>query len=255
MSLLKAPLPALASGLLFAGAFPPFHQSWLAWVWVLPLLWVTWSQGERRGWRQFFFGFRHGWLTGCVLFISTLWWLGHVTVPGMFALCLYLALFPALWAGFAAVLKPRSPGHGLLVALALSLLWAGLEWARGNVPIMGFPWNGAAVPLIDMPGLRSLAAFAGACGLSILPFFFMCGIAASWVVRRHHSVRGRAILMAVSMATPAVVTLITWHKSPQPSGRVQVMLVQPNVSMDVKMNLNLRGLSPEQQRDAYEKNR
>ena len=147
MSLLKAPLPALASGLLFAGAFPPFNQWWLAWLWALPLLHVTWSQSERRGWRQFFFGFRHGWMAGCAIFIGTLWWLAHVTLPGMIALCFYLACYPALWSGFAAMLKPRAPGHGLLAAVALAMLWTGLEWVRASVPVMGFPWNGAAVPL------------------------------------------------------------------------------------------------------------
>lgn len=235
MSWLKAPLPALASALLFAGAFPPFSQWWLAWVWMLPLLCLLWTKGERRGWRQFFFGFRHGWLAGFFLFVATLWWVGHVTLAGMPALCAYLALYPAVWGGFAALLKPRSPGHGLLAALSLAMIWAGLEWVR-SVMLTGFPWNGAAVPLVEMPGLRSLAAYVGVLGLSALPLFFMSGLAAAWTLRRHRSTRGRAALMAVCMAAPAVVTLATWRESPAPAGAVEVMLVQPNVSMEDKMD-------------------
>lgn len=236
MSFLCALVSALLTGALFAAAFPPFGQWWLAWLWALPLFWRVWQPVPLRGWRLFLYGFRHGWLAGVFVFTGTIWWTAHVTAPGMVALCVYLALYPAVWGGMAALLRPETPGRGLLAALALALLWVGLEWERGVFPILGFPWNGAAVPLVEMPGLRSLAAYAGATGLSLLPFIFMGGIAAAWMLRRHRSVRGRAVLLAFSLATPAVVTIISWQKSPQPSGRVQVILVQPNVGMADKLN-------------------
>lgn len=245
MSRLKALIPSLASGLLFTGAFPPFRLWWLAWVWALPLLWLLWNQGERRGWRLAFFGFRHAWLAGFIGFTSTLWWVGHVNIWGMLAMCVYLALYPGVWGGIAAMLRPNTPLRGLLSAIAVAGIWCGLEWARG-ILLTGFPWNGAAVPLVEMPGLRSLASFTGVTGLSILPLFFMAGIAAAWALRTHPSVRARAFLMAVSMGTPAVVTLITWQRSPEPFDYVQVMLVQPNVSMEMKMSPDQDGLRYEE---------
>jgi apolipoprotein N-acyltransferase len=102
--------------------------------------------------------------------------------------------------------------------------------------LTGFPWNAAAVPLVEMPGLRSLAAYTGVVGLSMLPIFFMTGTVAAWTLRGHRSVRGRAALMVVVMATPAVLTLVTWQKTPHPSSQMEVMLVQPNVSMKDKMD-------------------
>lgn len=224
MSALKALVPALLAAILFAGALPPFGQWWLAWFWMLPVLWKLWSGNDARG---FWFGFRHGWLAGYFTFTATLWWVGHVTVPGMIAMCLYLALYPALWGGFAARLRPQSPSRGLLAMLALALLWAGLEWVRG-VLMTGFPWNGAAIPLVEMPGIRALAAWTGVSGLSALPVLFMGGLAAAWALRGHRSVRGRAVMLCVTLATPVVLTLALWEQSPQPSGSVQVMLVQPN---------------------------
>lgn len=226
---------ALLSGLLFAGAFPPVGQWWLAWLWALPLILLLWRKDDRSGWRRYLFGFRQGWMAGFFSFLGTLWWVGHVTMAGMPALCAYLALFPAVWGGFAALLRPRSPSQGFFAAISLAMLWAGLEWAR-SILLTGFPWNGAAVPLVEMPGLRSLAQYAGVTGLSFLPFFFMTGIAAVLVLRRHHQVRGRALLMVVCMSTPALVTVITWRQTPPPGSWVNVMLVQPNVTMADKMD-------------------
>ncbi len=236
MSFLCALVSALLTGVLFALAYPPFSQWWLAWLWALPLFWRVWQPVPLRGWRLFLYGFRHGWLAGLFVFTGTLWWTAHVTGAGMAALCVYLALYPAVWGGVAALLRPETTGRGFLAVLALALLWVGLEWERGVFPILGFPWNGAAVPLVEMPGLRSLAAYGGTTGLSVLPFLFMGGIAAAWMLRRHGSARGRAVLLAFSLATPAVTTIISWQQSPQPSGHVQVMLVQPNVAMADKLN-------------------
>ena len=226
MTFLRALAPALLAALLFAGALPPFGQWWLAWVWMGPLFWKLWSGEQARG---LWFGFRQGWLTGFLMFLATVWWVGHVTVPGMLALCVYLALYPAVWGALAARLRPSSPGRGLLSALALALLWAGLEWARGAMPVMGFPWNGAAAPLVEMPGLRALAAWTGVTGLSALPVLFMSGLAVLWLLRGHRNVRGRAVLLCGVLALPAMLTLALWEKSPPSAAQVQVLLVQPNV--------------------------
>lgn len=229
MPLLRALVPALLSGALFAAALPPVSQWWLAWFWMLPLLWKLWVHQDafHRPRRPFWYGFRHGWLTGFFAFGFTLWWVGHVTVLGVVLMCMYLALFPAVWGGFAALLRPSSPARGLLASLALSLLWAGLELLRGTL-LTGFPWNGAAVPLAEMPGLRGLAAWTGVTGLSSVPVFFMSGLAAAWVLRTHRSVRSRAVILCATLALPAIITVVLWEKSPAPLSKLQVMLVQPN---------------------------
>jgi apolipoprotein N-acyltransferase len=229
MAALKAIGPALLSAILFAGTLPPFGHWWLAWFWLLPLLWRLWSDEEpARPLRTFVRGFRRGWLAGFFTFTATIWWIGHVTVAGMIALCVFLALYPAVWSGVAAMLRPQSPGRAITAALALALLWAGLEYVRGIFFFLGFPWNGAAVPLAEMPGIRILAAWTGVNGLSVLPVFFMSGIASAWMLRTHRNVRGRAVILCAALALPAVLTVVLWERSPQPVGKVQVMLVQPN---------------------------
>jgi apolipoprotein N-acyltransferase len=228
MAFLRALVPALLSGVLFAAALPPVGQWWLAWFWMLPLLWKLWPGiGTPTPRRLFWYGFRHGWLAGFFVFTGTLWWVAHVTGPGMIAMCLYLALYPAIWGGCAALLRPESPGRGLLAALVLALLWVGLELIRSRL-LTGFPWNGAAVPLAEMPGLRALAAWTGVTGLAAVPVFFMSGLAAAWVLRGHRKVRGRAVLLGITLGLPPVLTLLLWEKSPQSQASLQVMLVQPN---------------------------
>lgn len=246
MAFLKRLLLHALSGLLFAAAFPPFHQWWLAWFWLLPLLFILWAENPRRGGKLAWFGFRQGWLTGLFAFTATLWWAGHVTVPGMIALCCYLALFPALWGAFAAAVRPHSPAHGFAAAAGLALLWTGLEWVRSWL-LTGFPWNGAATPLIEMPGLRALAAWTGVTGLAAVPLFFMTGIAAAWTLRRHRNTRTLALLLCTTLALPAILTLLLWQKTSPAEGRVPVLLVQPNVPMDIKMNLDLAAYPPEEQ--------
>jgi apolipoprotein N-acyltransferase len=229
MGAIKAIAPVLLPALLFAAALPPFGQWWLAWFWLLPLLWRLWSDEQpARPLRTFLRGFRRGWLAGFFMFTATVWWIGHVTPAGMIALCLYLALYPAVWSGVAAMLRPQSPGRAITAALALALLWAGLEYVRGVFFFLGFPWNGAAVPLAEMPGIRTLAAWTGVTGLSALPVFFMSGIASAWTLRKHRNVRGLAVILCAALALPAVLTVLLWEESPQPAGKVQVMLVQPN---------------------------
>ena len=84
------------SGCSLVLAFPPLDQGALAWIGLVPLL--TALDGERPR-KQFGIGF----LTGLFFFLGSLFWLRHVTWVGLIILCLYLALYFALfavWAGF-----------------------------------------------------------------------------------------------------------------------------------------------------------
>ena len=104
----------------------------------------------------FWRGFRLGWLFGFVFFTATLWWIQHVTIAGMLALTAYLALYPALAMGLAGWLG-LNPEAGWAAnwgkAFLTATIWCGLEWVR-SVTLWGFPWNGLAVPLFSMTGMR-----------------------------------------------------------------------------------------------------
>ena len=235
-------LPALG-GLLAAVPFLlpslTFSPAALAsFIGLIPLLLALQSAralpSRRRSWWS---GFRMGWSFGAVFFLASLWWLGHVTVPGMLALCAYLALYPAVWAGCAALIRPHSPRASITSALALAGLWCGLEWLRSSL-LSGFPWNGIAVPLGSIPGLRDWAPLIGVTGTAFFPVAFQ-----SLLVPLSRP-RTQA-LAALTLTTTAFLPLAFTRLPDNPLPPIRVALLQPNVSMDDKM---FGGESIQQQR-------
>lgn len=207
-------IAALLSGVLLALCLPPWDRSSLLWLWQLPLFAALWFWEPDPSW-QTVWPFRHprwlwagltGWIAGTAYFLMSLFWLRHVTWPGMILLCFYLALYFAAWSAFAATLgrlrlsalaplepeptianphefkfknfptKPekfRMMGpslHTLRVAFLCSAAWVTSEWLRGLV-FTGFGWNGLGVALYDSPNLRQAADLVGVTGLSFVPVF------------------------------------------------------------------------------------
>jgi apolipoprotein N-acyltransferase len=117
-------------------------------------------------------------VTGVGYFLGCLQWLVTVTVVGWIALCLFLALYPAVWAMFVGALKPRqSPfeakpvwmksWHNLGIAALAAAAWVGLEWLRGTL-LTGFGWNGLGIALHENIALIQIADITGVGGLSFL---------------------------------------------------------------------------------------
>ncbi len=98
-------LAAIASGVLYAGCFPPFHYDWLCWIALIPLLaavWFSGGQSKRRWLRDLLLGY----VAGFAFFWIVFSWLQTVTVPGWFLVGLYMAFYLAAWAWFCGRLRP-----------------------------------------------------------------------------------------------------------------------------------------------------
>jgi len=101
LSLLRVLWPWLAaalSGVLLTLCFAPFDQAWLLWIALAPLIAAIWF-GPIHPRYPLLRKVELGYLTGLVYFLGSLHWLAVLTIPGWFILCLYLALYPAVWAG------------------------------------------------------------------------------------------------------------------------------------------------------------
>lgn len=237
-------MPIVSAGLL-ALAFPPFGVWPLALVALAPLLIGLWhlpAEGGRTWKRLFRAGWR-GYLFGVFFFSGTLWWIGHVTMPGMIALCLYLALYPAVWAAFVALIgPPAGAGAGLRGALGvwgkvllIAAAWCGLEWLRGTL-LTGFPWCGPAVPLqARYPG--ELVRFIGITGFSVVPLI-VSGAAALLCLKamRRPLPRGTGIIALIVILAAAVRIPFSLPAATPPANGREVILVQQNVPMEVKMS-------------------
>ena len=162
---------AVASGLMVAGLFPPFHLAAMVWVALLPLLWALRSlSGKRAGWR----GFGIGYLAGAVSCLIQFNWLATVSSLAAVLLPLYLAIFWGLFGSFAATLgKPRHDGgpvERLRAAFCLAAVWAGLEWLRGWL-FTGFGWNPLGVAFHESRVMAQGADVLGVLGISLLVVF------------------------------------------------------------------------------------
>lgn len=177
---------ALLSGLLLALAFPPVNAAWLAWIGLIPLCLALWHAPRREpasGWKARLRGVLRrpgplllGYAAGLMFFLVSLFWLTEVSGPGWFALCLWLALFPAAWGWvFGSFLRPANPAEflsstaNLRCALMAACTWTGLEWLRGlDLTFLSFSWNSLGVALHEQIPFVQLSAWTGVGGLSFL---------------------------------------------------------------------------------------
>lgn len=181
MALLRTLWPWLAaalSGALLVLCFAPFDQAWLVWIALAPLFAAIWF-GPVHPRHALLRKAELGYLTGLVYFLGSLSWLHTVTVAGWFVLCLYLALYPALWAAIVFVIATprRKPGedrpvwlssrHNLSIGWLSAAAWVSIEFLRGHV-FTGFGWNPLGVALHENIPLIQTASLTGPAGLSFL---------------------------------------------------------------------------------------
>ena len=149
-------LPALSvtivAGLALCVSFPPFGY-WYAAILAFALLgWVlTRTATTAAG------GAGYGLLFGLVFYLPLLPWIsGLVGAVPWLLLSLLEALFPALFALFAVLVR-RLPGWPLWFAG----LWSAQEWLKSTVPFGGFPWGVVGFSQTESPVLP-LAYIGGA---------------------------------------------------------------------------------------------
>jgi apolipoprotein N-acyltransferase len=193
-----------------------------------------------------------GYLTGLVYFLGSLSWLTTVTGPGWFILCLYLALYPAVWAGLVYVIAtPRedpfsfrsvwlSSWRNLATGLTAAAAWVALEFLRGHV-FTGFGWNALGVALHANVPLLQLASLTGVGGLSFLAVL-TAAIAVATVRRLMLEARGGRIrahfdfTLTIALVVAAFGYGLRQLGDPGPGTTVRVAAVQPSIPQNQKWN-------------------
>ena len=262
-TLLHRWLLPLLSGALLMLAYPPFNVSQLGWLAFVPLLFAVehCRPGE---------AFRRGYTAGLLFFGATVWWIIHVSLPGMVALIAFLALYfgvGAMW--FAACLSvnrslspsPRLRGEGagagrpaspapadsvlrnLLIAVVASAGWVMLEWVRGWLLFGGFGWNGLGVSQHQVVPLIQFASVTGVYGVSALVCFV--NIAFFFTVRRFvRKMTHREPLRRLSWEFYAAMILscatflhgLRLMRHDEPTRTLRLALVQGNIPQSLKFD-------------------
>lgn len=200
--------------------FPPAGWSAFAVLAWLPLLFAL---REAKPAHAFYLGLAHG----VLLFGVTMAWLVKVFAgaPQMAVpLVLIMALFTALFArGYAVAQRRHRPGWA--VALFAACWWLALEFYRGEIFYLKFPWLTPGVGL----GPTCVSPVLGVYGAS-----FLLILAAALVCqRRRHCLTG-AVLMAGLLG----LAVLQKNKPAPESTGVRVLAVQSEVA-DIDNNLAL----------------
>jgi apolipoprotein N-acyltransferase len=235
MKLLKSSLPfaaAVLAGLLLFFSFAPFDIALCGWIALVPLMLACAGKPLRRAAQL-------GWLAGVAFFLTSLFWLRHVTWAGTLALVVYCALYFIPFALFVALRRDgwRSTNglKNLLWMAGASAVWVASEYLRSMV-ITGFPWNLLGVSQYRQLPLIQIAEWGGVYAVSGLMVFVNAATAVTllqYAVRlRGPTYRVHLELMAALLLTAAAWSLgfHTLLNRPAAEGApLRVALIQPNI--------------------------
>lgn len=246
-------------------SFPNFNIWILAWFGVLPLLISIEKCNLVKA-------FLYSYLTGFLFFLGTIYWLAHVTLPGMIIVVAYLAVYfgifglltsVALRFTFSPISKVstegksdaflglmKSPSHFLkghaafgkcLLLLFIPSAWVTAEWLRSNL-LTGFPWALLAHSQAfgNLPVVQ-IADISGAYGVSFIILFINTAI---YVVARDIKYARKAHNACIIIAFLAMVLVLRYGyirlNNIFTGESLKVCVVQGNIPQNRKWDENFR---------------
>jgi apolipoprotein N-acyltransferase len=215
-------------------SFPRFGYGVVAWIALVPLLLAL---PGTSGWRAV----RLGYVTGAVSAFGLLYWTSFVVVQYgglslpvgagiMAALCLAVALFPALFAWALARALATFGGWALLGA---PFLWVGTELLRVHT-LFEFPWCLLGYSQYRNLPVIQIASITAVYGVSFLVVATSALVA--FALEERQPSRRRAALLGLVLLGGGAWTAGAWAmERPRPeTGRIRVGLVQASIRQDEK---------------------
>lgn len=132
-----------------------------AWVALVPFFFAVSSLNKPKA---FFFGY----LTGLIFNLFTLGWLIHVTMIGWIALCLYSAIYFALFALIFSWIEKYFDYKPIACTLAIASFWVILEFFQGFIILGGFGWTLLGYTQYQNLPIIQVADIFGVFGISFL---------------------------------------------------------------------------------------
>ena len=185
-------LISLVSGLALSLAFPPAGLWPIAFLAMVPLLWLLEGSSARRG-------LLVGFVFGLSFYGATIYWIflfGALAWTG-------LTIVLALGVGIFGLLVPiwRRPGRPFVNAVVIAAMWTVIDWIRSAWPLGGFGWGSLGVSQVDNRLTVRLASVAGVWGITfvvVLVNALIVELAAGASVRRRWLVGIVAIVAVVA---------------------------------------------------------
>jgi apolipoprotein N-acyltransferase len=229
---------ALASGVLFAFAFPDIAIGWFAFVAFIPLFVAL--TGAQSGWQAALLG----WISQTTAWLLMVPWvvrvmshyggLPYITGVLLFcAMCLVLGLYGALFGWLVWRIRPAAfYPRWLLVALA----WPAIEFIR-TYALTGFPWNLLAAAIVDYTSMIQIDRVAGPYLTGFLILIPATVIA--WLITQ----RPQGIQRILVIGSASIVLFVWWATGlvaakliDRPNGFpvTRAALIQPNISQEMR---------------------
>ena len=237
---------AASSGFLLTLSFPNFDFSWLAWFAFIPLFNALRNISLKKS-------FYLGLLAGLVHYLSLVYWLVHtmsayghlpfyVSIPVLFLLSFYLALYIALFS-MAVIRLCSSP---LSLFFIPPLIWVSLEYIRSFL-FTGFPWELVGYTQFNMLHIIQISDVFGVYGVSfaivlsnaVAFMIYLCLTGKNWRGKRVRIKMAAGAMAALVVILGAVFVYGGWRINNinelavmSPSSKVSI--VQGNIDQAIK---------------------
>lgn len=222
-------LLAVLSATLFILSFPGFNLWIFAWVAFVPLFFAI--EGVRP-----LKAFLISYMTGFIFFLGTMYWLIHVTLPGMLVVVAYLSLYFGFF-GLMVVFVMRNFGFnstGQMKLLLVPAAWVSLEWIRSQA-LTGFGWNLLAYSQSFNLPIIQIADITGAYGVSFLIVLANLAIFLSIKKIKGGNIKDHShLIVAVILILASCCYGIVRLKNIFTGEKIKVAIVQGNIPQDEK---------------------
>jgi apolipoprotein N-acyltransferase len=236
-------IAGLLHAVLMACAFPPVGWWPLAFVAILPLVWLacreggTGSQLNSTGDPKTARPWHPAWLDPLMVSVGALplWayeqvWIIDVSALGYYPMVAALAAFAGIFVWAVRRMRRRWPAVPL--AILVPIAWTGIEVVHGEVAFTGYPWMLLGHPLIEWIPLASPAAVLGVYFVGFLVAMVVGAIADAAFVRPARPAAAVAgVVVAAAIWTACDLFAPMGASGPGP---MRVAVVQTNIPQDNK---------------------
>ncbi len=239
-------LYAVISGILLICAYPPVGFGFLAYVSLVPLLFIV--CGSKKLNRVFLWSF----ISGLIFHFGTLFWIKDQTWIGMILAVIILAFFFSLpfvitrfiYDNFNSInlfrstiqqriVRSTDPRAGIIV---FPFALAGIEWIR-SFDVLAFPWMIIGNSQTYYPWLIQFADITSAYGVSW--WVAMVNVSIFFLIKRRTAVRW--VFLVLLFLFPLIYSLKMRNIPANSDNMLKVALIQGNVTPEEKWgNGNLR---------------
>lgn len=214
------------SAVLLILSFPKFNFWLLAWFALVPFFYALDGVDQKSAFKRgFFWG---------LLFLAVSWyWIGYVTIVGLFLLVAYFALF---FGFFAMLYRAFSAFRITGRLLAIPAAWVALEFVRGHL-FSGFEWVSLGHSQYTVLPVIQIADVTGQYGVSFLIVMvnvLIKDFCDGWMTKEKTVSRSAVAIVAVALGVTLGYGYVQLNQSLSSKKSIKVSVIQGNIDLETR---------------------